>query len=60
MKLFLDTTQKDTVIIALDKKRFISDARVHKSQQLLPFIEEIFKKESLELTAITEIDINIS
>lgn len=58
MKLYIDTSPSKKIIIGLDKKRFETDARQEKAQKLLPFIDELLKKEKKKLKDITEIEIN--
>lgn len=58
MKLFIDTSNRDKIVIGLDDKRFATSAREEKSQKLLPFIDEILKKEGKKIKDITEIEVN--
>lgn len=58
MKLYIDTSNRDTIIVGLDDKRFTTDARQEKSQKLLPFINEVLKKEGKTVEDITEIEVN--
>lgn len=58
MKLFIDTSNSEKVVVAFDDKRFTADAREEKSQRLLPFIDELLKKEDKKLTDIKEIEVN--
>jgi tRNA threonylcarbamoyladenosine biosynthesis protein TsaB len=58
MKLYIDTSNSEKVIIGLDGRRFESDARQEKSQRLLPFIVETLKKEEKKLGEINEIEVN--
>ena len=58
MKLFIDTSNRDTIIVGLDDKRFTTDAREEKSQKLLSFIDELLKKEGKKIGDITEIEVN--
>ena len=57
MKLFIDTSNRDIITIGLDDKRFRASAREEKSQKLLPFIDEILKKEGKSVKDITEIEV---
>lgn len=58
MKLYIDTSSSEKVIVGLDKKRFETDARREKAQRLLPFIDEVLKKEGKKLEDIKEIEVN--
>ena len=58
MKLFIDTHNRDTITVGVDDKRFTTSAREEKSQKLLPFIDEILKKEGKSLSDISEIQVN--
>ena len=59
MKLFIDTSSSERIIVGFDDKRFETDARQEKAQRLLPFIDELLKKQAKNLKDITEIEINI-
>lgn len=58
MKLYIDTSSAEKVVVKLDKKSFETEARQNKSQKLLPFIDELLKKKSKKLKDITEIEVN--
>lgn len=58
MKLYIDTSNRDTIVVGLDDKRFSTSAREEKSQKLLPFIDEILKKEGKSIKDITEVEVN--
>lgn len=58
MKLYIDTSDRDTIIVGLDEKRFSTSSREEKSQKLLPFIDEVLKKEGKSVKDITEIEVN--
>ncbi len=57
MKLYIDTSSSEKVIVGLDDKRFESKAKQRASQRLLPFIEEVLKKKGKTLKDITEIEV---
>lgn len=59
MKLYIDTSSSEKIIIGLGKKRFETEARKEKSQKLLPFIDEILRKEGKKIEDITEIEVNV-
>lgn len=58
MKLYIDTTNSETVKIALDEMVFTAESKIQKSQMLLPFIETVLKENNLTLKDITEIEVN--
>ena len=58
MKLFIDTSSAEKIIVGLDDRRFETEARQEKSQKLLPFIDELLKKRGKKIEDITEIEVN--
>ncbi|MCH7730755.1 tRNA (adenosine(37)-N6)-threonylcarbamoyltransferase complex dimerization subunit type 1 TsaB [Patescibacteria group bacterium] len=66
MKLFIDTSSSEKIVVGLDDKRFETKARQEKSQKLLPFIDELLSskgrsasgRKKLTLKDITEIEVN--
>jgi tRNA threonylcarbamoyl adenosine modification protein YeaZ len=58
MKLFIDTSDRENIVVGIDKKRFKTKAREEKSQKLLPFIVEVLKKEKKDFKDISEIEVN--
>jgi tRNA threonylcarbamoyladenosine biosynthesis protein TsaB len=58
MKLYIDTSSRDKIIISLDKKIFETSHDMPKGQDLLPFIDEILKKEKVNVKDINEINVN--
>jgi len=58
MKLFIDTSNSEKVIVAIDGRRYEDDSPREKSQKILPFIDKILKKEGIGLKQITEIEVN--
>ena len=59
MKLYIDTSDREKIVIGIDKKRFETKAFEEKSQKLLPFIVEVLKKEGRNLKEISEIQVNL-
>src|SRR3990170_1027780 len=59
MKLYIDTSDREKIVIGIDKKRFETIAFEEKSQKLLPFIVEVLKKEGKNLKEISEIQVNL-
>ena len=58
MKLYIDTSNSERVIVGLDNKKFKAEARKEKSQRLLPFIDELLKKQGRKIEEISEIEVN--
>ncbi len=58
MKLYIDTSNSEKVIVGLGEKKFETKAFVQTSQRLLPFIAEVLKKEKKTPKDITEIEVN--
>lgn len=58
MKLFIDTSNAEKIIVGIDGKKYKKEARKEKSQKLLPFIVELLKKEGKKLEDIDEIKVN--
>jgi len=58
MKLFIDTSDREKIIVGIDDKRFKSKAKEQTSQKLLPFIDEVLKKEGKSVKDVTEIEVN--
>lgn len=58
MKLYIDTSDREKIVVGIDEKRFETKAKDQKSQKLLPFIVEVLKKEGASLEKIKEIEVN--
>ncbi len=58
MKLYIDTSDGQKIIVGIDDKKFKTDARQEKAQKLLPFINEVLKKEGKKIKEIKEIEVN--
>lgn len=58
MKLFIDTSSSEKIIIGVNDKKFESFAKKGASQRLLPFISEVLKKEGTSFEKIKEIEVN--
>lgn len=58
MKLYIDTSSSEKIVVGIDKKRFETDAKEEKSQKLLSFIDELLKNKSKNVNEITEIEVN--
>jgi tRNA threonylcarbamoyladenosine biosynthesis protein TsaB len=58
MKLYIDTSDSEKIVVGLDGERFETEARKEKSQKLLPFINELLKKKGKEIKDLKEIEVN--
>jgi tRNA threonylcarbamoyladenosine biosynthesis protein TsaB len=58
MRLYIDTSDRETITVGIGEKRFETNARDGASQKLLVFIEEILKKEGQSMKDISEIEVN--
>jgi tRNA threonylcarbamoyladenosine biosynthesis protein TsaB len=58
MKLFIDTSDSEEIVVGVDEKMHKTKARQDKSQKLLPFIDDLLKKEGKQINDITDIEVN--
>ena len=66
MKLFIDTSNSEKIIVGLDDKHFEAGSREEKSQKLLQFIDELLSskgqsasgRKKVTFKDITEIEVN--
>ena len=59
MKLEIDTSNSDRIIVVFDNIRIETDSRIGKSQQLLEIISQELEKRGKALQDITEIEVNL-
>ena len=59
MKLFIDTSDRERIVIGFDNERFEEDARKEKSQALLPLIHEKLEKTGKSIHDVTEIEVAV-
>ncbi len=57
MKLFIDTSNSEKILIKLSGKKYTEASRKQKAQRLLPLIEESLKKQNKTIKDITEIEV---
>jgi tRNA threonylcarbamoyladenosine biosynthesis protein TsaB len=57
MKLYIDTTSNEHIVIRVNDREFTSEARQSKSQRLLPFIIESLAVEGVTLSDVTEVEV---
>ncbi len=58
MKLFIDTSNAQEIVVGLDGEMHKEEARKEKSQKLLPTIVKLLKEKSMKMEDITEIEVN--
>ena len=58
MKLYIDTSSREKIVLGIDGEMFETDATREKSQKLLPFIDEVLKKKGKKPGDLTEIEVN--
>jgi len=59
MKLYIDTSDREKIIVGLDGRRFTSTAKEDKSQKLLPLIVDVLQKEGKDFKDIKEIKVDV-
>jgi len=59
MKLYIDTSDRSKIIIGIDNKRFETISKDGSSQKILPFIDEVLRKNAKTVKDITEIKVNV-
>jgi tRNA threonylcarbamoyladenosine biosynthesis protein TsaB len=57
MKLYIDTSSSEKIVIGLNDERFETDARDKRAQALLPFIVKVLEKEHKSLRDITRVEV---
>lgn len=58
MKLFIDTSNREEIIVGFDDERFVTNSRMEKSQMLLTCVDKLLKKNGKNIEDITEIEVN--
>lgn len=58
LRLYIDTTNAEKIIVGLDDEIFETDSKQDKSQKLLPFIIEVLTKNGKDFKDIKYIDVN--
>jgi tRNA threonylcarbamoyladenosine biosynthesis protein TsaB len=57
MKLYVDTSDREKVVVGIDGKRFEANVQERRSQKILPFIIQAISKNGFKLQDITEIEV---
>lgn len=58
MKLFIDTSDSEKIVVGIDGEKFETKARQEASQKLLPFIDELLNKKKKSIKDISGIEVN--
>ncbi len=58
MKLYIDTSDRDTITVGIDNKSYKAKAHSKASQKLLPLIDDALKKNKITTADISEIEVN--
>lgn len=58
MKLAIDTSDREKIVLKIDEGVYEETAKVGSSQKLLVFISDVFEKNGLRLEDIKEIEVN--
>lgn len=59
MKLYIDTSSREKIILGIDDERYEKDGGQKSSRKLLPFIDEVLKKNGKTVKDLTEIEVNV-
>lgn len=59
MKLYIDTSSREKMVVGIDDENFEVDPKEDSSQKLLPFIDKILKERGKTIHDVTEIEVNI-
>jgi tRNA threonylcarbamoyladenosine biosynthesis protein TsaB len=57
VKLYIDTSSSEKIVVGIDNERFETKALQDKSQKLLGFIDQVLKKKQKKIGDITEIEV---
>jgi len=57
MKLFIDTSDGEKVVVGIDGEMHETKSRKEKSQRLLPFIDELLKKKGKKIQDVSEVEV---
>lgn len=57
MKLYIDTTNSEKLVVALGSQKIEAEARKEKSQMLLPLIDKLLVDSGSKLVDISEIEV---
>lgn len=58
MKLYIDTSDREKIVVGIDGQMFTDKSTERASQRLLPFIDELLKKKGKSLEDVTEIEVD--
>lgn len=58
MKLYIDTSNSEKIVIGFDGKNYETGSKIDKSQKLLIFLDELLEKQNIKMSDITTIEVN--
>lgn len=58
MKLYIDTTSREEILLKINNKVYKEKNKDNKSQNLLFFIKKILRKNKLKFSDLSEVEIN--
>lgn len=58
MKLLIDTSNSEKVIVSVDGDRVVEDATLEKAQKLLHVIDKLLKKKGVKISDVTSVEVN--
>lgn len=58
MKLLIDTTDREKIVVGIDGEKFETKVKEKSSQKLLPFIDHVLRTEGMSVKDISEIEVN--
>lgn len=59
MKLFIDTSDREKIVVGVDEEKFETEATNDKSQKLLKFIDEVLDKKGKRIEEVREIEVKV-
>lgn len=59
MKLYIDTSNREKIVVGVDGEMFETETVKDKSQRLLSFVDEVLEKKSKKLEDVSEIEVNV-
>lgn len=58
MKLYIDTSDSEKIVIKLDSKKVVSPAKKQRAQKLLSLIDQTLKGKGSSIDQISQIEVN--
>ena len=57
MKLFIDTSDSERIVVGLNDKKFTTSSKKERSQMLLSFIDQLLTKKGKKIQDVSEIEV---